>query len=343
LPVIYPCVYGQGWDEICFNQAWGIDSLLGGQSVFQMKTAKGAHKNSKESWASRFRRQEYRTQAQRAINNVPRCQADEFPMDSLQESQDAPQVVRLVDGPANGAQGRDFRMWKMASWTPCSILRSQNGLPPPLVTWAITDNGAVVRARTDSSHFVQKYGFDSQTPGAECWATYSHSVDHNDVTVLDHGFRALPDDPMFAVKNWPLRFYQSDPWVTVQQRGGLTSSYHPPLDVASASYLKRDLGDAAVYTDAKGVVDIDLQGMSVGDFLAANPDLEVMHLEDLLPRPREPPAVLAHATLSPVPTDTTGEHSVELSEPLADSHSPARETAAARKVHMHRHQRHAMH
>lgn len=72
-----------------------------------------------------------------------------------------PQVVRLVNGPANGLQGVDFKLWKTASWLPCSALRKANKKPDPPVTWKFGaypagDNRAI--ALGVGRHFVQKYG-----------------------------------------------------------------------------------------------------------------------------------------------------------------------------------------
>lgn len=72
-----------------------------------------------------------------------------------------PQVVRLVNGPANGRQGNDFKLWKTASWLPCSALRKTNKKPDPPVTWkfgpyAPRDNRA--NALGVGQHFIQKYG-----------------------------------------------------------------------------------------------------------------------------------------------------------------------------------------
>jgi hypothetical protein len=47
-------------------------------------------------------------------------------------------------------------------------------------------------------HFLNAYGFDSQTPGAECFASYSYTLQGGNVDntmVTDHGFRVLDDDP----------------------------------------------------------------------------------------------------------------------------------------------------
>lgn len=334
--VTYTCNYGDGWDEVCDNQRWGIDSLLGGQTVFEIKTS-DVPRLSKADWAV-SRRLEYRQKAQvNNANNEPRCQVDEFPMANLQEAQGGPQVVRLINGPANGAQGRDFYMWKLAKFFPCQSLRSVNGKPPPPVTWQIGSEASRAAARSDGVHFVQKYGFDSQTVGSMCWATYYDEVQSQDVTIHDHGFRVLPDDPMFGVNNWPIRAYHVTAKVTLPVRGGgVTTSYHPPLDVRSDSWLKRDLGDVVdIDRELDNVIEIDLNGMSVEDFVAANPDFYVGPLyED-----ETPPQVMAVTTSESTPATVTMQ-----SKPSATFTSPPKKTATAHmhEAHLRRHQRHLL-
>ena len=331
--VTYTCRYGDGWDEVCDNQRWGIDSLLGGQTVFEMQTSR-ALRLSKADWAVK-RREEYRKSAQTPINNAARCQADEFPMAALQEAHGGPQVVRLVNGPANGRQGGDFLMWKSAIWSKCSSLGSDNAKPPPLITWKFNAEASRAAARSTGSHFVQKYGFDSQTVGSMCWATYYDKVQSTDVTIRDHGFRVLPDDPMFAQKNWPIRAYHVTAMVTLPVRGGgVTTSYHPPLDVTSGPWLKRDLGDDNDI-DIDNVMEIVLDGMSVEDFLAANPDLSAGPLD----ADETPPQVMAVTT-----SESTSATVTMQSEPSATFTSPPKETTAAHvhEAHLRRHQRHLL-
>jgi hypothetical protein len=145
--------------------------------------------------------------------------SDEFPMGSLWEGRAGlhNQVCRLVNGPANGRQGTDFRQFLSAQWKPCSSLRSALGKAPPPITWEFDHqpNDPRLVANGAHPHFVRKYGWDSQTAGAECWgesfsravkchshinhvfaATYNDPNNNNvPTTVLDHGFRALPNDP----------------------------------------------------------------------------------------------------------------------------------------------------
>ena len=137
--VTYTCRYGLGWDEICDNQRLAINKLLNGKTVYQPLTAQKGRKHL--SWRSSQRISAYRTRAQASINNVARCQLDEFPMANLKESgNNSPQACRLVNGPANWRQGNDFKAWKDAQWRPCSAYRSTkcgiNDDGPP-ATWYV--------------------------------------------------------------------------------------------------------------------------------------------------------------------------------------------------------------
>jgi chitinase len=140
-------------------------------------------------------------------------------MDSLWEGRAGlhNQVCRLVNGAANRRQGTDWQQFLSAQWRPCSSLRSALGKEPPPITWEFSHlpNDPRLVANSLGSYFVQKWGFDSQTPGSECWgksfvqtgmchlrtnhlfaATYNDPNNgNNPTTVLDHGFRVLPNDP----------------------------------------------------------------------------------------------------------------------------------------------------
>jgi hypothetical protein len=49
---------------------------------------------------------------------------DEFLMGDLYDSgKNKPQACRLVNGPANMRQGKDYQAWKSAQWRPCSSYR----------------------------------------------------------------------------------------------------------------------------------------------------------------------------------------------------------------------------
>lgn len=139
--VTYTYRYNMGWDEICDNQRWGINKLLNGQTVYHPLARGRAGNRMYSQWRSQHR-DSYRTRAQALIPGEGyRCQVDEFPMGNLLESGNlAPQVCRLVNGPANGGQGNDYAAWKMAQWNPCSTYRStkckiNDGGPP--ATWYV--------------------------------------------------------------------------------------------------------------------------------------------------------------------------------------------------------------
>jgi hypothetical protein len=180
---------------------------------------------------------------------------------------------------------------------------------------------------------VQKYVFDSQTVGSMCRATYYDKVQSTDVTICDHGFRVLPDDPMFTQKNWPIRAYHVTAMVTLSVRGGgVMTSYHPPLDVTTDSWLKRDLGDD---NGIDNVLEIDLYGMSVEESLAVNPDFSAGPLD----ADEAPPQVMAVTT-----SESTSATVTMQSELSATFTSPPKETAAAHmhEAHLRRHERHLL-
>ncbi|KAF1812430.1 hypothetical protein P152DRAFT_514547 [Eremomyces bilateralis CBS 781.70] len=113
-----------------------------------------------------------------AQSGAAKCQADEFPMGNLLEGQNLNyQVVRLVNGAANGRQGNDWQQWKEAYYYPCSVYRPSCGHTDALpVTWEFGTFGlGDPRAAAPSygKHFIRKYGFDSQTPYSYCFPTCS--------------------------------------------------------------------------------------------------------------------------------------------------------------------------
>lgn len=161
--VTYTCRYGMGWDEICDNQRWAIDKGLGGNTVYHWGIRLPAGFYSKRWWASSHHAG-FRTLAQqRDQGNQYRCQVDEFPMGALLEGRlPNPQIVRLVNGPANGLQGNDFGMWLLAVWGPCSAYRKDVchfATPEPPITWAFASMDQSRRnAATDGNHFLKAYG-----------------------------------------------------------------------------------------------------------------------------------------------------------------------------------------
>ncbi|KAI1454308.1 hypothetical protein F4805DRAFT_469461 [Annulohypoxylon moriforme] len=219
--VTYTCKYGMGWDEVCDNQRWAINKMLNGQTVFQPFFSGRATSRAYSLWASTNtqRNAAYRTlvQGQRQPEEA-RCDLDEFPMGNLRESENlAPQACRLVNRPANQAQGRDYKAWKSAQWWPCARYRSsvcsRSDLGPP-ATWKF---GPLAGSRGSGSgkHFIDAYGFDSQTPGSLCFASFTFTEAVGTVTntmIVDHGFRALDDDPMFGnAYGWPRQSYRLNP------------------------------------------------------------------------------------------------------------------------------------
>jgi chitinase len=164
--VTYTCRYGKGFDEICDNQRWAITEGFNGASVYHYGPRVLGGRFKKDRWSKEFRTSEFRTfavQKQGPGKQRYRCEVDEFPMGALREAwHGAHQIVRLVNGKANGAQGNDFSAWKEAVWTPCSIFREHVcsiASPEPPITWAFDGmDSSRVNARTDGSHFIRRYG-----------------------------------------------------------------------------------------------------------------------------------------------------------------------------------------
>ncbi|KAF2969308.1 hypothetical protein GQX73_g4255 [Xylaria multiplex] len=238
--VTYTCKYGMGWDEICDNQRWAIDKMLNGMTVFRVRPAGRAPGRNQASYSNQ-RAGQYRTlvQGSRADRGA-RCEVDEFPMGNLEESGNHnPQACRLVNGPANGAQGNDFNAWKSAQWSRCSSFRKTicKSKDAPPATWKfgpLSGNRGIGAGQ----HFISAYGFDSQTLGSLCFASYTYTDANNarqNTMVADHGFRALNDDPMFGGPyNWPRQDWKVNP----APKG---SSLKRPMVINSAAYLKRGL------------------------------------------------------------------------------------------------------
>lgn len=233
--VTYTCRYGQNFDEICDNQRWAIDDYLGGNTVYHQRNRAGRY--FKDDWDN-WRADRYRSAARPSLPGLGRyrCEVDEFPMGGLREATwPNTQVLRFVNGPANGRQGGNFGVWKQLVWEPCSALRSANGRGAPPITWAFDGYGnGDGRGQANGQHFIQAYGFDSQTQNSECWATYTKGANGAARTVTDQGFRAHPADPMFAAPfNYPASNYRLQP-----------ESYPDnqlPQNVNMGSWLKRSL------------------------------------------------------------------------------------------------------
>ncbi|KAK1699992.1 hypothetical protein BDP55DRAFT_213442 [Colletotrichum godetiae] len=219
--VTYTCRYGMGWDEVCDNQRWAINKKLGGQTVFHPFSSGGGVNRAYSGWASTAtqRHAAYRTLVQGSNRPDPaRCQLDEFPMANLRESGNgAPQACRLVNKQANGAQGRDYLAWKRAQWVPCfryrrDVCRIQDNGPP--ATWKFNQLSGG-RGPGSGKRFIDAFGFDLQTPGSLCFASYTYTrvagaIENTMIT--DHGFRVLDDDPMYdRAYGWPRQSYRTDP------------------------------------------------------------------------------------------------------------------------------------
>ncbi|KAL1963089.1 hypothetical protein VTN77DRAFT_8735 [Rasamsonia byssochlamydoides] len=216
--VTYTCLYGKGFDQLCDNQRYGLEQQLSSSTSVFHYPARNRNGRMKAQWG-RTHNKNYRPWP------GPRyyCEADEFPLDSLEEAA-IKQVVRQLDGVENGAQGQDWQWFISASVLPCMSLLKQTLLP---VTWEIGPL-PTTGYRTNANGFIQKYGFDS-TGTHQCFATMTY----NGVvtTISDQGFRIHSADPLFTVQGWPLQNYSPNP-------NTMTAGW--PTSVNSAPYMKRD-------------------------------------------------------------------------------------------------------
>ncbi|KAH7384645.1 hypothetical protein BKA66DRAFT_608810 [Pyrenochaeta sp. MPI-SDFR-AT-0127] len=244
--VTYTCDYGFNFDQVCDNQKYGLDVVLGGATtVFHYDPGReyGVGGRVKQQWRgqhhAKYRASHGRPDGGTCPNDDYdgsrcRCEVDEFPLDSLGESYQAPQALRLLDGNENGRQGRDWQDFINAEWFPCSFLL--NSAPP--VTWRIGLPADPADARLTTNAFIPKYGFDSASGRDQCWATYTSPGGQSSV-ISDHGFRVQsgPDfpDPMFAQYGWPRQAYSADP-------DGLAANSRP-TNVASAQWVKKRWGE----------------------------------------------------------------------------------------------------
>ncbi|KAL8951478.1 MAG: hypothetical protein Q9222_002555 [Ikaeria aurantiellina] len=223
----YTCGYGKGFDQVCDNQKYGLDKITSPIRVFYYDERGTGTGRSKQRWAP-ARNAAYRSSFGRSGTGRNRCEVDEFPMNSLQESANfAQQALRALDGDENGRQGADFNNFLSASWAPCSALKKSN----PPITWKIGNppNANDPRATAVAAKTIAKYGFDSVSGLAQCWPTYSIGSGPQ-TTVKDHGFRVGVDDPLFG-GNWPAQNYRTVP----------AASAHP-TDVNSVAYVKKRWG-----------------------------------------------------------------------------------------------------
>lgn len=144
----YSCEYGNGFDQICDNQRWGLDEVVAGTTVFHYDENGNGNGRTKDRWRLTTHRNahwygSYNNRLNNAAGNRLRCEIDEFPLNSLRESMAfAKQALRAVDGNENGAQGNDWGYWLLATWYPCSTLL---GAPPP-ITWQVARSPRRTRA-----------------------------------------------------------------------------------------------------------------------------------------------------------------------------------------------------
>ncbi|KAL4770196.1 hypothetical protein BDW60DRAFT_224434 [Aspergillus nidulans var. acristatus] len=198
----YTCRYGRDFDEICDNMRWAIEKGFNGEYVYHRERKGGRPKKTyKDRWDKQRKNTYY--------DGNSRCSLEEFPFASLDEAAGLQyQVIRRVNAESNAIHGRDWEKWLARRWEPCKRLRKAKGIEPPeppiTMTWSPFeegDNRIKVNAEPPHNmppHFIQAYGFDSQTGGVECFPTYTYSENGGSrvtKTLADHGFRALEDDP----------------------------------------------------------------------------------------------------------------------------------------------------
>ena len=202
----YSCEYGKGFDQVCDNQRWGLDEVTTGITVFHYDEFGTLNSRTKDRWRYPSSRNAhwYRSFSNRLGNsagNRLRCEIDEFPLNSLVESSNAAkQALRAVDGNENGAQGLDWQFWLQATWYPCSTLLGA----PPAITWQVptgTLPASDGRKTAAAGKVIPKYGFDSSSGLAPCYATYSAAAGAES-PVPDHDFRVLYVDPWFLNHGW---------------------------------------------------------------------------------------------------------------------------------------------
>ncbi|KAL4879023.1 hypothetical protein BJY04DRAFT_229519 [Aspergillus karnatakaensis] len=288
----YTCPYGQGFDEICDNQRWAIDGMSG-TNVYNRdpggRGVKDRGNTHKEIWS-------FGPDAQRMNEYYLRAQ---FP-----------------------PHGDHWDRWLNRVWKPCSILR---GDPPPVTfTWGEFqegDNRIVAMSRlldpespaSDRIRFLEAYGFNSQTDGVGCHATYYYVSNDGSgpkgytTTLTDHGFRALNDDPMvMGVGNWQYKSPNKDKWGSPPSAdydnlpANWDQSKFYKRDIA-ISVLKKELPFSAIYEAEKAVeliepwVKPDPSPTDAASFSSLDEE-DDMHRGDSLPPSR---GSLPHQTAPP--------------------------------------------
>ncbi|KAL8887506.1 MAG: hypothetical protein Q9215_004928 [Flavoplaca cf. flavocitrina] len=228
--VTYTCKYGRGFDQVCDNQKYGIDKVMGGVNVFSYDEFGNRQGRVQSLWAKDHNK-EYRSSFGPPVSGGGRnrCEIDEFPLGSLRESANyAAQALRALDGNENGKQGIDWQQWLLAEWYPCSTVLKA----PPPITWSIGDPPAGdSRTAAAPSKTIARYGFDSVSGKAQCWPTYSFGSGPQTV-IRDHGFRVGHGDPLFGNGAWPAQDYKEAP----RSAGG------NPTNVNSAAFVKKRWG-----------------------------------------------------------------------------------------------------
>ncbi|BDD62703.1 hypothetical protein MAP00_007663 [Monascus purpureus] len=112
----------------------------------------------------------------------------------------APQACRLVNGVANRAQGRDYSAWRRSGGHTrrtgrASATSATTGHQLPGGKFGPLNGN---RGPGSGKHFIDAYGFDSQTPNSLCFASFTSTKAPGTITntmTTDRGSRVLDDDP----------------------------------------------------------------------------------------------------------------------------------------------------
>ncbi|RDW80990.1 hypothetical protein BP5796_05688 [Coleophoma crateriformis] len=237
--VTYTCLYGQGFDQVCDNQRYGLEQQLNGATtVFHYPAAPPRTGRMKAQWPG-WHHPNYHPWPANQHGGRTWCEAEEFPMDSLEEAS-GPQVIRQVDGIENGRQGADWGYFIRASINPCKSLLGLRASDPLPVTWRIgpLPTGG---SRGNLNGFIQKYGFDS-TNNHQCYATMTRQ----DKASL---YRTVSTSNSLPISSPTNQTFMSTPISIVVRpaKKSPTDSPDPnarfsgfPSSVNSANFLKRD-------------------------------------------------------------------------------------------------------
>jgi hypothetical protein len=110
--VTYTCAYGEGFDEVCDNQRYGVTEVRAGRTSYNMRDGYVPGPRTQPNWGPQHH-SNYRVWGKTVgrygggVKTRCYCEGDEFPQNALEEAyRGEAQAVRQVDGIQNGAQGQ---------------------------------------------------------------------------------------------------------------------------------------------------------------------------------------------------------------------------------------------